>query len=726
MWASLDPVLLTKLEAEYQQDNLYRQWPQYEPQISTFANKGISNLNRYIGVLNVTFEKQQKRKAVAKENGATPEGDPVNPGLPQQPSGSTVRDAADQAQSINRNDRHSDPPRLVSQSINTGQAPTPTVTFADNRHIIPKSFQQPSLQNQEAVRKYLTDGSATNALVTRRSSQSQPPPPNGEFTFRPTLSDKHAASWGATTVNKKLRNEVFGEAFLQQPIPIQRHRRPAHQPRPLAYRPGQPSSTPSQLRTSNSESNLITTQQSQSTLTVNNDVNEDSMRKRAMKGAAGRNGSTSLSSGGLPTAGFPLKPAQLGGHPASNGSDIQFEEKAATSAPVIESLVEPYKTKRKRRYSSGGLRRKPEEDAEDRGNLKYFEEADDAGYKGDIEPDIFHMESEISTGSNGSASLGPEFHKPESYPATEAANTPISLLGSNAMGSMMPPVRHTQINAIMPMPRPVNPKEAQTQRDKRVEFFLLLEDLTAGMKRPCIMDLKMGTRQYGVDANEKKQRSQRRKCAETTSKELGVRVCGLQVWDVATQSYIFQDKYFGRKLKAGREFQDALQRFLYDGVDTASILRHIPTILYKLSELEVLIKDLRGYRFYAASLLMFYDGEVDDDGANTDTSTTAKQSKVRKQEIDFKIADFANCVTAENGLFAIKERACPPQHPNDPDKGFLRGLKSLRRYFIEIQKEIVEIEKKRCVDVTDGKNIITNGHGLTDDPSDEDLGEVSY
>ncbi|KAG6010952.1 hypothetical protein E4U21_002622 [Claviceps maximensis] len=628
-------------------------------------------LPRYIGVLNVTFQKQPRRKSTMKRDEATA-GDrkkvlESNHGFENAVNGVDHASTGGPASEVMAPTSN----RIVSQSLANAALRIPTVTFDDNKHILPRNLLQPTPPSNFYRRRRST--SATKIYEHESKPQA----------LRPQL-DERPNSWGATTINKRLRNEVFNDAFLKVPVEVQKHQRP-HQravPRPTLQR---------LLRPANSDPNLAFF-----------DKQEEGSVEAMVEAEPSP----------LPLAPMPTSP-HIRGH-CQTQSDLGVylphsitkpDEVAATSAKDVTgtSAPEPETLKaslnggrKKRRYSAGGLRRRPRDVRDSRGVLKYFEEADDAEYKNGND-----SESKEKAPDDETDTLPDEMDAAAA--ATEIETTDDVHQASIRPSDMTQPIATTESPSAMTsevtefekIPRPINPKEAKTQGD-RVEYFLLMEDLTAGMKRPCMMDLKMGTRQYGVDATIKKQNSQQEKCRTTTSAELGVRICGLQVWNVQTQSYEFQDKYFGREVKAGIQFQAALQKFLYNGVDLGSILRHIPVILKKLAQLEQIVRGLRGYRFYAASLLMFYDGDDAEEAGYetiydsttdvaTDTEETTRRRRRNPREIDFKMADFANSVTPFDD---ISDKACPPRHPDEPDSGFLKGLQSLRHYFLQIQRDV--------------------------------------
>ena len=135
--------------------------------------------------------------------------------------------------------------------------------------------------------------------------------------------------------------------------------------------------------------------------------------------------------------------------------------------------------------------------------------------------------------------------------------------------------------------------------------YILLENLTSKYRHPCVLDLKLGTRQHGDGVSASKKMSKVAKVASTTSGVLGLRLGGMQMYQVSLGRYICRNKHYGRLLST-EGFKTAVRQFFCNGLLVRTDV--IRALLARLAQLQSLLSDLDSFRFYTSSLLVIYDG----------------------------------------------------------------------------------------------------------------------
>jgi len=194
-------------------------------------------------------------------------------------------------------------------------------------------------------------------------------------------------------------------------------------------------------------------------------------------------------------------------------------------------------------------------------------------------------------------------------------------------------------------------KKSALQR--RVVKYIKLEDLTMPFSRPNILDLKIGSRVYGVGDDPDKVKRKILKSAQTTSKSLGLRLCGMQVYNSEDDGYVFRDKFNGRNLDEKGFYAAIEQFFTHKGTLRVTV---VSSFLRQIEKLLQVVTEQKSFQFFSSSLLFICEGCRPSDQKNLHGGVKNKDF----ERIDLRFIDFAQSArdTEKKGV----------------DEGFLMGL----------------------------------------------------
>ncbi|KAG5483292.1 hypothetical protein LSCM1_04834 [Leishmania martiniquensis] len=138
--------------------------------------------------------------------------------------------------------------------------------------------------------------------------------------------------------------------------------------------------------------------------------------------------------------------------------------------------------------------------------------------------------------------------------------------------------------------------------DQKICRMIMLEYVCYRFRHPCVMDIKMGSRQYGLHPSPEKKQSKERKAKLSTSARYGIRLSGYRRWNAEERQYNFRSKLQCRCLSLN-EVKSEVSAFLLNSREMERVFRR------QLQRLRVAFSQQTVFRFYTSSLLFVYDAE---------------------------------------------------------------------------------------------------------------------
>nr|CAG8481739.1 14589_t:CDS:2 [Entrophospora candida] len=193
-----------------------------------------------------------------------------------------------------------------------------------------------------------------------------------------------------------------------------------------------------------------------------------------------------------------------------------------------------------------------------------------------------------------------------------------------------------------------------------------------GFKKPCFMDLKLGTQLWGEDSSEKKKQKMIKRALMTTSASLGIKITAFKVYQKSIDNYKDYSREYGYILKNENGIILGLRDYFRAEISKDKQSLIIKTIIRDLEELYKALENT-DLSLYGASLFLVYEGDPDtlEEALSKEKENLEKISSKYVDVTDLKI-DFAHSHFRKNV---------------GKDEGCLFGIRNLLGYLDQLLQE---------------------------------------